>query len=74
MFEDFNDNLAVALRNPHFPGHLQVDAVRIVDPRIGAAFVSRNLDLGQLSSHTWSMPRISFKLVREPGLGNTCSL
>ena len=49
MFEDFNDDLAVALGNPQFPGHLQVDADRIVDPRIGAAFASRSLDLEQLS-------------------------
>lgn len=49
MFEDFNDNLAVALHNPQFPGHVQVDAVRIVDLRIGTAFASRILDLEQLS-------------------------
>jgi hypothetical protein len=49
VFEDFNDNLAAALGNAQLPGHMQVDAARIVDPRISAAFVSRSLDLEQLS-------------------------
>lgn len=46
VFEDFNDNLAAALANPR---NLLVDTTRIVDPRIGAAFAFRSLDLEQLS-------------------------
>ncbi|KAH6854041.1 hypothetical protein B0I37DRAFT_441106 [Chaetomium sp. MPI-CAGE-AT-0009] len=50
IFEDFDDSLAAALARlgplgPVFP----VDSVRIVDPRIGATFASRSLDLEQLS-------------------------
>ncbi|KZL77592.1 hypothetical protein CT0861_12084 [Colletotrichum tofieldiae] len=50
VFEDFSDNLAVALGNAaQLPWQLQVDGNRIVDPRIGAAFAPRSLDLEQLS-------------------------
>jgi hypothetical protein len=35
-------------RNPRFPW-MQVEAVRVVDPRIGAAFASKSRDLEQLS-------------------------
>jgi hypothetical protein len=53
VFEDFSDNLAAALQvgNAQLPlsWHQQVDASRIVDFRIGAAFASRSLDLEQLS-------------------------
>ncbi len=50
VFEDFDDSLAAALANPGLLGPVfPVDSVRIVDPRIGAAFASRSLDLEQLS-------------------------
>ncbi|KND91372.1 hypothetical protein TOPH_03958 [Tolypocladium ophioglossoides CBS 100239] len=49
VFEDFNDDLAAALGKAQLSGHLYVDAARIVDPRIGAAFASRSLFLKQLS-------------------------
>jgi hypothetical protein len=47
VFEDFDDSLAAALAHP--PRLYPVDSVRIVDPRIGAAFASRSLHLEQLS-------------------------
>jgi hypothetical protein len=50
IFEDFNDGLTAALLSPQFAGILQVEATRIVDPRIGAAFALRSLDLEQLSA------------------------
>jgi hypothetical protein len=76
VFEDFSDNLAAALQvgNAQLPlsWHQQVDASRIVDSRIGAAFASRSLDLEQLSVSymvkaedffraclpTWTWPRL----------------
>jgi len=50
VFEDFDDSLAAALGNPGVIGAVfPAGAVRIVDPRIGAAFASRSLHLEQLS-------------------------
>ena len=53
VFEDFNDNIARALGAAQGPWHdgfyVDVDVHRIVDPRVGAAFATRSLDLEQLS-------------------------
>ncbi|KAH6838652.1 hypothetical protein B0I37DRAFT_242410 [Chaetomium sp. MPI-CAGE-AT-0009] len=53
VFEDFSDSLAEVLvedqnQNPR-SRRMQVEAVRVPDPRIGAAFASRSRDLEQLS-------------------------
>lgn len=54
IFEDFSDDLATALvtaqlQVPWLTWQEQVNATRIVDARIGAAFAPRSLDLEQLS-------------------------
>ncbi|KAH6650579.1 hypothetical protein F5144DRAFT_589022 [Chaetomium tenue] len=54
VFEDFSDSLATILmadRNPNagVPMDKQVEAVRVADPRVGAAFASRSCNLEQLS-------------------------
>ncbi|KAK4153544.1 hypothetical protein C8A00DRAFT_43548 [Chaetomidium leptoderma] len=55
VFEDFSDSIAAVLvedqnKSQNFRSmQMQVEAVRVVDPRIGAAFASRSLDLEQLS-------------------------
>jgi hypothetical protein len=50
VFEDFDDSLAAALVDPGLLGPVfSTDPVRIVDPRVGAAFAFRSLDLEELS-------------------------
>ncbi|KAH8592819.1 hypothetical protein B0O99DRAFT_517057 [Bisporella sp. PMI_857] len=49
IFEDFNNDLATVLVNAQNLGILQVDATRIVDPKVGAAFAFKSLSLEQLS-------------------------
>ena len=49
VFEDFDDSLAAALADPRLGPMFPVDAVRTVDPRVGAAFAFRSLDLEELS-------------------------
>ncbi|KAK3293732.1 uncharacterized protein B0H64DRAFT_419396 [Chaetomium fimeti] len=53
VFEDFSDTLATILvedQNRNFTSvRMQVEAVRIADPQVGAAFASRSRDLEQLS-------------------------
>ncbi|KFZ19476.1 hypothetical protein V502_03631 [Pseudogymnoascus sp. VKM F-4520 (FW-2644)] len=50
VFEDFNtESAALITRRHHQPAILQVDPDRNVDPRVGAAFASRSLDLEQLA-------------------------
>jgi hypothetical protein len=48
VFEDFNPKLALALAKlPDVWGNS--DAIRIIDPELGAAFASKSLDLERLS-------------------------
>lgn len=49
VFEDFNTESAATIARHHPPAILQEDPDRNVDPRIGAAFASRSLDLEQLA-------------------------
>jgi hypothetical protein len=77
IFEDFSDNLAAALVNaqlrvPPLIWHWQVNASRLVDSRISAAFAPRSLTLEHLSVSylanaedffraclsTWTWPRL----------------
>jgi len=49
IFEDFNDSLAAALGGARLLWQDQVDASRIGDVKVGAAFAFKSLDLEQLS-------------------------
>jgi len=50
IFEDFREDLATKMGRENIRGQLnQVHPTRIVDPRVGAAFASRSLDLEHLS-------------------------
>lgn len=50
IFEDFDENLAASLSTNSCREYLQVDALRIANPDVGAALAGRSLHLEQLSA------------------------